>query len=91
MWKDLDFEQMEIEEWTSVPYPPFSKNEVEDMVVDLQVKFYNNAKNCGPDAIHEWFQERAINPTPSRSKIASILKKHHLTHGRTNEVFEELG
>lgn len=83
MWKDLDFDQMEKESWTYVPYPPLSKKEIEEIVVSVRLNLYNDGKNCGPAAISQWMNERAIVPLPSLNKIAAILRRNCLTHGRT--------
>ncbi len=82
MWKDLDLEQMEREAnaWAG-PRPP---EEVEQIVVMVRLKLYNQGLPCGPKALHQRLDvHEHLRPVPSERTIARLLASHGLSSART--------
>jgi hypothetical protein len=50
---------------------------------------YNRGLPCGPKAIQEKLKDEGIEPIPSTSTIARVLKRKYLTNGRTGYYLED--
>jgi len=82
MYKDLDLEQIEAEE--NALSPPRPPQEVEQLVVMVRLKLYNQGAPSGAKALRRRLDEHYhLKPLPSERTIGRILTRNGLTHGRT--------
>lgn len=62
---------------------PFSRAQIEALVVLERLHLYNRDMPCGAKAIQKRLHQQGIRPLPSISTIQRILSRQCLTHGRT--------
>jgi len=62
---------------------PWSRSEIEQIVVDARLHLYNHACFCGARAIERYLIPQIFLQTPSARTIHRILVRNGLTHGRT--------
>ena len=82
MWAEVDKDELMKEQW--VPSAPYTKQQIEEMVVFVRLHLYNTPAPCGPKAIREAMDTLYhVQPLPSERSIARILARNGLTYGRT--------
>lgn len=65
-------------------HPIETREELEEIVTFTRLELYNRSLPCGPKAIRNRLEAYyLVNPLPSESTIARILKKRCLTQSRT--------
>lgn len=68
----------------------WSKQEIEECVVYIRLKLYNNIFPYDPKAIRKRLKDfYHVEPLPSESTISRILSRRYLTHGRTGYYEED--
>lgn len=62
---------------------PFSRTQIEAIVVLERLHLYNQGLPCAAKAIRKRLHQQGIRPLPSITTIQCILSRQCLTHGRT--------
>ena len=62
---------------------PFTKAEIEQIVILERLCLYNRCLPCGPHALRYSLYKEGIHPLPSLNTIKRILARNELTHRRT--------
>jgi len=82
MWSEVDKDELMKEQW--VPSEPFTKQEIDKIVVSVRLELYNKAVPCGPKSVRKTMDTiYHVHPLPSERTIARILTRYGLTYGRT--------
>jgi hypothetical protein len=66
------------------PMTPFSRHEIERLVIFVRLELYNHGIPCGPEAVRKRMAgSYSVKQLPSPRTIARIIARNGLTHGRT--------
>jgi hypothetical protein len=68
---------------------PFTRKEIEQIVILERLHLYNWGLPCGAKAIRRKLDREGIQPLPSISTINRILSRNYLTHRRTGYYPED--
>jgi len=59
------------------------RDRVDQTILLARVHLYNTGRACGAAELRRFLiEQEALSPTPSLSKIGSVLREYGLTHGR---------
>jgi len=62
--------------------PPFSRNDIIEIIALTRFNLYNRGRPCGAEAILREMESLDVHPLPSISAINQILARLELTHKR---------